>query len=68
MLFLPAATALPWTKTIPSTLAVSASLALIFLLGGLILSVEMSWPLSQSVGGVGFGSLIIAHIAARLFR
>jgi ABC-type Mn2+/Zn2+ transport system permease subunit len=68
MLFLPAATVLPWTRRIPATLIAAAVLALLFLLAGFVLSVEMQWPMSQSVGGVGFAALIIANLAARIVR
>jgi ABC-type Mn2+/Zn2+ transport system permease subunit len=64
MLFLPAATALPWVKRVPTAICASVILALLFLVGGLILSIEMDWPLSQSVGGVGFGVLIFSRASA----
>ncbi|HEV8607917.1 MAG TPA: metal ABC transporter permease [Tepidisphaeraceae bacterium] len=68
VLFLPAATALPWAKRIPAALLLSMILSLIFLLAGLILSIEFSLPLSQSVGGVGFCCLVISHAAARVLK
>src|SRR5205823_7821221 len=54
MLFLPAAAVLPWARRIPAALVISAALSLVFLAIGFYLSNVMSWPLSQSVGGVGF--------------
>ena len=64
MLFLPGAAILPWVKRVPAALIGAVVLALLFLLGGLILSVEWSLPLSQSVGGVGFAALVTLHLAA----
>ena len=68
MLFLPAAAVLPWTPRIPAAMIAAALLSLFFLAAGFYLSNVMSWPLSQSVGGVGFCVLIILHAAARLLR
>ena len=51
MLFLPAATALPWVARIPAAMVVTVILGLLFLAVGTVLSIEMGWPLSQSVGG-----------------
>jgi zinc/manganese transport system permease protein len=68
MLFLPAATALPWARRIPAALLLAMVLSLIFLVAGLILSIEFALPLSQSVGGVGFLCLVISHAAARAWR
>ncbi len=68
MLFLPAATALPWARRIPTALLLSMILSLIFLGAGLILSIEFALPLSQSVGGVGFLCLVISHAAARVLK
>jgi len=66
MLFLPGATVLPWVKRIPVALVTSAVLSFIYLGGGFFLSNEMNWPLSQSVGGVGFAVLMISHVLAHL--
>jgi ABC-type Mn2+/Zn2+ transport system permease subunit len=66
-LFLPAATVLPWAKRVPGALITSVVASLIFLAGGFIMSIEMDWPLSQSVGGVGFAALIVSHVAAAIF-
>jgi zinc/manganese transport system permease protein len=67
MLFLPGAAVLPWAKRIPVALVISAVLSLIFLAAGFVLSNEMNWPLSQSVGGVGFAVLIVSHSVAHVF-
>lgn len=64
MLFLPGAAILPWVRRVPVALMGAVALALLFLLGGLILSVEWNLPLSQSVGGVGFAALVTLHLAA----
>jgi ABC-type Mn2+/Zn2+ transport system permease subunit len=66
MLFLPPATVLPWTRRIPVALVTSALLSLCFLSLGFYLSNTNSWPLSQSVGGVGFAAVLLSHIAAKL--
>jgi ABC-type Mn2+/Zn2+ transport system permease subunit len=68
MLFLPAATVLPWARRIPAAMAASAALSLVFLAAGFYLSNTMGWPLSQSVGGVGFVVLAFSHTAAMLRR
>lgn len=66
MLFLPAAAVLPWARRIPAALVVSALLALIFLAAGFYLSNVMNWPLSQSVGGVGFAVVLVSHVLAQV--
>ena len=68
MLFLPAATALPWASRVPTALLLSMIFSLIFLVAGLILSIEFALPLSQSVGGFGFCCLVISHAAARVWK
>ena len=68
MLFLPAAAALPWANRVPTALLLSMILSLIFLVAGLILSIEFALPLSQSVGGFGFCCLVVSHAAARVLR
>jgi ABC-type Mn2+/Zn2+ transport system permease subunit len=66
MLFLPPATVLPWTRRIPAALLTSALLSLAFLSLGFYLSNTNSWPLSQSVGGVGFVTVLLSHLLAKL--
>jgi ABC-type Mn2+/Zn2+ transport system permease subunit len=68
MLFLPAAAALPWTRRIPATLIAAVCLSLLFLAAGFVLSIEMDWPLSQSVGGAGFAILLTSHGLSALRR
>ena len=68
MLFLPAATVLPWARRIPAALAISAGLSLLLLAAGFYLSNTMNWPFSQSIGGVGFAALVVSHAGARLAR
>lgn len=65
-LFLPAATVLPWSRRIPTAMLAAVAASLLFVAGGFVLSVEMEWPLSQSVGGVGFAALIASHACAAL--
>jgi len=68
MLFLPGAAILPWVRRVPTALVGAAILATLFLVAGLILSVEWNLPLSQSVGGIGFVALAVMHLGAWLFR
>ncbi len=64
MLFLPAAAALPWTRRIPPALLLAAGFSLAFLVGGFVLSLNLDWPLSQSVGAVGVGTVLLSHLLA----
>jgi len=66
MLFLPAATVLPWVKRIPVAMAAGAVLSLIYLGIGFYLSNKMNWPMSQSVGGAGFAVLAVSQLSAQL--
>jgi ABC-type Mn2+/Zn2+ transport system permease subunit len=68
MLFLPPAAALPWCRRVPATLVVSVVIGLTLLMVGFVLSVEMDWPLSQSVGGVGFCIVLGSHALSVLRR
>jgi ABC-type Mn2+/Zn2+ transport system permease subunit len=68
MLFLPAGAALPWAKRLPGAIAAAAAVALASLAAGFVLSVEMQWPLSQSVGAVGFAALLLSHAASHILR
>ena len=68
MLFLPPAAALPWARRLPGALVASAAFSLLFLLGGLVTSYVMDWPLSQSVGGVGFVIVLASHGLSALRR
>jgi zinc/manganese transport system permease protein len=66
MLFLPAATVLPWVRRIPAAMIAGAVLSLLFLAIGFYLSNTMRWPMSQSVGGAGFVILAVSQLAAQL--
>ncbi len=66
MLFLPAAAVLPWTRRIPQAIALSISIAILFLAIGFVASVEMGWPLSQSVGGVGCTTVLLGYVLGTL--
>jgi len=68
MLFLPSATVMPWSRRIPGALAASAIAAIAFLVAGFVLSIEMDWPLSHSVGGAGFAALVVSHIVRSFLR
>lgn len=62
LLFLPAATVLPWSRRVPIALAAAVGTAVLFLAIGFSLSIEMQWPLSQSVGGAGFAIFLLSHV------
>jgi zinc/manganese transport system permease protein len=66
MLFLPAATVLPWVHRIPVAIAAGAVLSLLYLAIGFYLSNKMNWPMSQSVGGAGFAVLAVSQLSAQL--
>jgi len=66
LLFLPAATALPWARRIPMTLACAVVIGLLDVYAGFEISNGMDWPFSQSVGGVGFCLLLVSHLAAAI--
>jgi ABC-type Mn2+/Zn2+ transport system permease subunit len=68
LLFLPAASVLPWTRRIPNAVLASALVAVVAVASGFVLSVEMGWPLSHSVGGAGFTVFLISHTFAQLIR
>lgn len=68
LLFLPAATVLPWVRRIPAAMAASVIVAVLFVSVGLVVCIEMDWPFSQSVGGVGFASLVVSRLLALAFR
>ena len=60
--------ALPWARRLPAAMAGSAACSLVFLAGGLAASYAMDWPLSQSVGGVGFAVVLASHGLSALRR
>jgi ABC-type Mn2+/Zn2+ transport system permease subunit len=66
MLFMPAAAVLPWVRRIPAALAASVVLSQAMYVAGFVLSNEMDWPLSHSVGAAGFAVLVVSHTAARI--
>ena len=68
MLFLPAAAVLPWARSVPVAMAAATALSLVFLGVGFVLSNLLQWPLSQTIGGVGFGIVAISHFAVQFLR
>jgi ABC-type Mn2+/Zn2+ transport system permease subunit len=68
MLFLPAATTLPLSRGIPLALMLAALAGCAFLLIGFVVSIEMGWPLSQTVGGVGCTAFVVSHTMTGLRR
>jgi ABC-type Mn2+/Zn2+ transport system permease subunit len=68
LLFLPAVTVLPWSRRIPAALISAALAALLFVAAGFVLSVKMDWPLSQSIGGVGFAMVVASHLIGWAMR
>ena len=65
MLFLPAASVLPWARRLPAAMLSSALLSVVFVAIGFYLSNTMNWPLSQSIGGTGFAALAVSHLLAQ---
>jgi len=65
LLFLPAATALPWARRTPAAMALAVVVALIDVAAGFYLSNRMGWPYSQSVGGVAFLLMVVSQLGAR---
>jgi ABC-type Mn2+/Zn2+ transport system permease subunit len=68
MLFLPAGAVLPWARRIPAAMLAAALLATLYVAAGFVLSVKMDWPLSQSIGAVGFVMVVLSHGMAQLRR
>ncbi len=68
LLFLPAATVLPWAKSLPSAMVAAVLVGVMCVAGGFALSVEMGWPLSHSVGGAGFVLFLLFHAAEQIRR
>jgi ABC-type Mn2+/Zn2+ transport system permease subunit len=66
MLFLPGATVLPWAGRIPQAMLLCMLASLLFLAAGVTLSTQMEWPLSHSVGGVGFAVMLGSRGVAAL--
>ena len=66
LLFLPAATVLPWSPRIPRTLVAAVAVAMLSVAAGFVLSVEMEWPLSHSIGGAGFALFVASNGCSRL--
>jgi ABC-type Mn2+/Zn2+ transport system permease subunit len=67
MLFLPAATVLPWARRIPTALIAAAGISLVMVVVAFILSNALAWPFSQSAGGAGFVLLLLSHLLSWLF-
>lgn len=65
MLFLPAASVLPWARRLPAAMLCAGLLSVLFVAIGFYLSNTMNWPLSQSIGGTGFAALAVSHLLAQ---
>ena len=68
MLFLPAATVLPWVPRVPHALVGAVVVGAVSVSVGFVLSVEMDWPLSHSAGGTGFAIFLMSHLLAQIRR
>lgn len=68
LVFLPPATVLPRARSIPGAMIGAALVGIACVAIGYILSAQMDWPLSHSVGGAGFVLFLISHLAKRLGR
>jgi ABC-type Mn2+/Zn2+ transport system permease subunit len=65
MSFLPAAKVLPSTRQIPGAMEWAVPIGPVSIASRFVLSVEMEWPLSHSVGGVGFAAFLASHVLAQ---
>ncbi|HEY7114962.1 MAG TPA: metal ABC transporter permease [Tepidisphaeraceae bacterium] len=68
LLFLPAAAVLPWARRIAPAIVLAMIVAELDFALGFYLSNTMTWPFSQSVGGVGFALFLLSHIVGLLVR
>jgi ABC-type Mn2+/Zn2+ transport system permease subunit len=66
MLFIPAGTVLPWMRRIPAGMFSAVLVAIFILTVGFVLSNEMNWPLSHSIGGFGFALFMLSNVVARI--
>jgi ABC-type Mn2+/Zn2+ transport system permease subunit len=64
MLFLPAATVLPWARRVPHALLSAAIVSLLMVAAAFVISNSLSWPFSQTAGGVGFVILLLSQATA----
>ncbi|HEX8916774.1 MAG TPA: hypothetical protein VF796_30770, partial [Humisphaera sp.] len=68
MLFLPAAVVQPWARRVPAALAAAVGVAVAMLAAAFPLANALDWPLSQTVGGVGFAALVVSRSVAAVAR
>jgi ABC-type Mn2+/Zn2+ transport system permease subunit len=68
MLFLPAASSLPWARRIPNAMIGGIVAAFASLVAGFVLSTELNWPLSHSAGGAGVAIFLVSNLAAMALR
>jgi ABC-type Mn2+/Zn2+ transport system permease subunit len=72
LLFLPAATVLPWCRRVPAAMFSAAVMGVLIYAGGFVLSnggfVEAAsgLPLGHSVGGLGGGVFLVSYITSRV--
>jgi len=66
LFFLPAATVLPWARRVPVAMVLSVVAAILFVMIGFVLSTEMNWPLSQSIGGAGAAIFLLSYLLAQV--
>ncbi|QOV88392.1 metal ABC transporter permease [Humisphaera borealis] len=64
LLFLPAATVLPWCRRVPTAMIAATILSLLLYAGGFLLSNAegFNWPLSHTVGGMGLTVFILSYL------
>lgn len=67
-LFLPASAVLPWARRVPAAMAGAVVVGVVTFALGYCASIEMNWPLSQSVGGVGAAIALSSMLLAGLRR
>ena len=68
MLFLPAAAVLPWARRVPHALLSAALVSLVMVAVAFVISNSLSWPFSQTAGGVGFALLLLSQAIALIRR
>jgi ABC-type Mn2+/Zn2+ transport system permease subunit len=62
LLFIPASVVLPWAGTIPTAMALAAVVGITLVNAGFMLANHMAWPLSQTIGAVGFVLVAPSHL------
>lgn len=64
LLFVPAATVLPWCRRVPTAMIAASLLAVLTYVGGFLLSSapDFNWPLAHTVGGLALGLFLVSYV------